>query len=92
MKKERQHKKEFDMPYILKERRPKIEPLVLELSKVLESRGDYNYGKRYKHVNDAQGIIDCVGKEFYRVVTAPYENIKRRENGPVSSVDSDFIE
>ena len=93
------------MPYILKERRPKIEPLVLELSKVLESRGDYNYaitrllhtwietyGKRYKHVNDAQGIIDCVGKEFYRVVTAPYENIKRRENGPVSSVDSDFIE
>ena len=91
------------MPYILKEKRQHIEPGILSLSRLLETKGDYNYaitrllhtwiekhGKRYEHVNDAQGIIDCVGKEFYRVVTAPYENKKRKENGPVSSIDKDF--
>jgi len=33
--------------------------------------------------NRAMGVIDCVGREFYRRKVAPYEDIKIEENGDV---------
>lgn len=44
--------------------------------------GDRN-STRYAQINDALGVIDAVGKEYYRVVAAPYEDQKRFENGEV---------
>lgn len=44
-------------------------------------------GVRYANLNAVAGIIKCVGDEFYRRVTAPYEDKKIEENGCVSEVD-----
>lgn len=88
------------MPYIKNERREKIAPTVMELMKKLEDRGDYNYaisllihtyiqrnGLRYKHLNDAVGILECAKQEFIRTVVSPYEDEKIKENGAVSELD-----
>lgn len=39
---------------------------------------------RYQHINDVLGAFDGATREFYRCVAAPYEDIKRRENGDVA--------
>ena len=91
------------MPYIKKEDRPIIKNIVEELSNVLKTEGEYNYaitlllhnyikqkGKNYTNMNNATGIIECVKKEFYRVVVAPYEDEKRILNGSVSEIDGDY--
>ena len=91
------------MPYIKVEKREEISPLVMELMKVLESKGDYNFaisllihtyiqrnGVRYAHLNDAVGILECAKQEFIRTVVSPYEDEKIRENGPVSELDGNI--
>ena len=60
------------MPYIENEKREKIAPAVIELMKLLQTKGDYNYaisllihtyiernGLRYEHLTDAVGILEC---------------------------------
>ena len=37
----------------------------------------------YRCINDALGVLDAIGKEYYRKVAAPYEDQKEFENGPV---------
>ena len=88
------------MPYIKKEKRGVIDEKVGELFTLLEAKGDFNYaitsllhhyvkreGLRYDNLNDAIGIIESVKQEFYRTVVAPYEDTKRKENGPVGILD-----
>jgi hypothetical protein len=41
----------------------------------------------YDEFNEVLGVLDSVSKEFYRSVVAPYEDTKRKENGPVSTLD-----
>jgi len=40
-------------------------------------------GKRYREFAALLGILDSVGKEFYRRVIAPYEDEKIQQNGDV---------
>lgn len=45
---------------------------------------DYFYGMGgYAVFNRAMGIIDCVGREFYRRRVAPYEDKTKNRNGDV---------
>jgi hypothetical protein len=40
-------------------------------------------GLNYGNVNEMMGALECCKLELYRVVAAPYEDRKMRENGPV---------
>jgi hypothetical protein len=42
----------------------------------------------YTELNKALGVLDAVHREFYRTVVAPFEDDKRKENGPVSELDA----
>ena len=41
------------------------------------------YGKSYREINDAMGMLSCVMMEHYRTVAAPYEEQKKFDNGDV---------
>lgn len=41
------------------------------------------YGKSYRDINDSIGMLACVMLEHYRTFAAPYEDIKKEENGDV---------
>lgn len=87
-------------PYIKSENRPDIdklvEPLVAHISALPleEQDGALNYAMtkvikhvyplRYFHINRALGVLSAVAFEFYRIVAAPYEDVKRKENGEVA--------
>lgn len=43
----------------------------------------YNEGSRYQEINDILGALEGAKLEFYRRVAAPYEDVKREENGDV---------
>jgi len=91
------------MPYIKSEYRKKMDELIDELQIQCLGVGDWNYvitkllhkrlervGVRYKTLNDNIGILECAKLEMYRVLTAPYENQKRIENGFISELDKEF--
>lgn len=40
-------------------------------------------GLNYQNCNDIMGAITGAGKEFYRRVVAPYEDLKIKDNGDV---------
>lgn len=44
-------------------------------------------GTRYQYINDVIGALECAKLELYRTVAADYEDIKRKENGSVSTLD-----
>jgi hypothetical protein len=44
-------------------------------------------GISYTIGNEVIGVLACANMELYRVVLAPYEDVKRAENGPVSELD-----
>lgn len=63
---------------------------------LIESEGELNYvitkicqgyikkfGKSYKTLNAVHGVLNCANLELYRKITAPYEDIKIKENGDV---------
>ena len=93
------------MPYITPEEREHIDKKILPSSilKQLGTKGQYNYaitkiihhfviskGKlKYKHLNDAMGILECAKQEFYRTAVAPYEDIKKNLNGSISELDKE---
>ena len=81
------------MPYIKREGRKEIDPFVEALFSNLETRGDMNYaitkllhkyikraGLKYRNLNDAIGIVECVKLELYRKIVSNYEDIKIDEN------------
>lgn len=41
----------------------------------------------YQNLNGLIGVLECVKLELYRTVVAPYEDRKRKENGPVSTLE-----
>jgi hypothetical protein len=40
-------------------------------------------GLNYTHLNDVMGALESAKQEFYRRVIAPYEDLKKEENGDV---------
>ena len=90
---------ESKLPYIKQEDRPQYDEAVENLVKVLDQNGwvdgHFNYvvsaiikkwfesNKRYTTANSIMGVVDCIGKEFYRRHIAPYEDEKIEENGDV---------
>ena len=43
----------------------------------------------YTTLNEVIGALECAKLELYRMVATPYEDRKRVENGPVSTLDED---
>ena len=73
-----------------------LEELFIEMRRKPGSPGELNYlltkivsqwltekGLSYTHINDVIGVLECVKQEFYRRITAPYEDTKAAENGDV---------
>jgi len=84
------------MPYIKKEDREKFLEVLQSAHEAIKSPGELNYfitqvcrnwiyaqGLNYAHHAEVIGALECVKQEFYRKVTAPYENQKCSENGEV---------
>lgn len=79
------------MPYIKKERRGQIDmgdkPTVAgEMNYKFTMIGmDYlkMWGKSYTRINDIIGALECAKLEFYRMLAAPYEDEKIKENGGI---------
>lgn len=83
------------MPYIKQERRRLVKNDMRP-----RDAGELNYiitrvchefieshGINYHTLNTVMGVLMCVSKELYRQVVAPYEDKKKSENGPVSTLD-----
>ena len=82
------------MPYIEKALRAPIDEHVDKLT--LNSPGELNYAitklimgytknrVRYSTINDVVGAIECAKAEFYRIVVAPYEDLKIVQNGKIT--------
>jgi hypothetical protein len=92
------------MPYIKEEDRVKFDDAIEVLSEKIEVEGDLNYcisllchkilqkkGVNYQNVNNIMGALECAKLEFYRVVAAPYENVKMDVNGRISNLDETFF-
>jgi hypothetical protein len=88
------------MPYIKRQKRKELDPLIDDLTNSLSSVGDYNYaitrllhsyivynGLCYSTLNNAMGVVECAKQELYRTVIAPYEDDKCEENGAISEFD-----
>lgn len=82
------------MPYIRPESRQIYNDQIDELSAGITNVGELNYViTRLCHKWILKyGKLSCVTQEFYRVVVSDYEDLKRAENGSVSSLDDDTIE
>ena len=92
------------MPYIDQDDRAAIDEFLGAVANRIATEGELNYvitklchafierhGKRYKTLNMVHGVLNCADKELYRTVTAPYEDIKREENGQVSDLDRPLL-
>lgn len=44
-------------------------------------------GYNYRCLNEVIGVLECLKLELYRQIVAPYEDKKKKENGPVSNLD-----
>ncbi len=88
------------MPYISREERRELDPLIDDLIKVLKKSplerldGRLNYviyrllinlyEPRYFNYNRAMGVLACVSHEFYRRKVSPYEDEKIKESGDIT--------
>lgn len=83
------------MPYIPQYARPALDRAIDQIPTELTA-GELNYiitrlahrhidqwGKTYATLNETMGVLDCVAREFYRKVAAPYEDLKCAENGDI---------
>jgi len=83
------------MPYILKNRRERLDWLIDNLASELNTMGitgNLNYilyrlakktCRRYRDYAAFEGDIQCSSKEIYRRLAAKYEDKKIEENGDV---------
>ena len=90
------------MPYIEKAQRAKYIDLIGQLSNLLRHQpiGHVNYvvskllheslpdQPHYGDLNTIIGVLECAKLELYRMVAAPYENMKRETNGRISDLDA----
>jgi hypothetical protein len=44
-------------------------------------------GKNYGNINTLIGVLECTKLELYRMVAAPYEDVKKLTNGAISDLD-----
>ena len=86
------------MPYIPQERRDEIQN-ELELTSLNwypKNAGDLNFavtcfidnylvekGVKYAKINEMIGALECCKLELYRMLAAPYEDVKANKNGGV---------
>lgn len=98
-------KGETIMPYIKQKRRDPIDHELEGIIECIElyTVGDMNYaitrmihkwvqthgGVSYPVLSKARAILNDADDEFYRTVMLPYENLKCKENGPVSELDKE---
>lgn len=88
------------MPYIEKQKRSNFKEELELLSDKITSEGDLNYiitylihkriqklSRSYKTINDLIGMLECSKLELYRIIAAPYEDVKKHVNGNVSILD-----
>ena len=80
------------MPYIKHKRKAQ-----LAINDTPKNVGELNYSicvliqnyidehgpANYELLNSIHGVLDCVDKEIYRRLTAPYEDEKIKENGDI---------
>jgi len=91
------------MPYIAQKSRKIIDPYLHSLFEIIDGCevGDLNYiitkiihkwiketGLAYRNINAAIGILECAKLELYRMIAAPYEDLKIKENGNISQLDT----
>jgi hypothetical protein len=78
------------MPYIMKKRRQEVSEsgpgeageLTYAITMLIEKyRG--RFGTKFEVIADVIGALECAKLEFYRRVTAPYEDQKIKDNGDV---------
>lgn len=88
------------MPYIKQINRDVIGPL--DYRQVLVCNvGELNYcitklihefllkeNLRYTSINAVIGVLECAKLELYRQIATPYEDQKKKSNGPVSELDN----
>ena len=91
------------MPYIDKDRRDIVDvdfniagdnptpPTPGELNyiitKIIHEWIEYQGGVTYTRINTVIGALECAKLEFYRMIAAPYENEKHKQNSSVSELD-----
>jgi len=93
------------MPYISPESREKFITSCDALAELIEAKGELNFvvsrilhmvvqkkGMSYTNASEFMGALTDAAMEFYRQVLAPYEDRKKKENGPVSGLDGAFFE
>ena len=91
------------MPYIDPNRRQAFDSAAVELGACINTAGELNYAlskivhtylerrqRSYEHYNTVIGVLDCAKLELYRQLVSPYEDDKKRMNGPVSTLDHTF--
>lgn len=87
------------MPYIPKEKREPLDPLIAKLIQELEKLpiekqdGALNYvvtkilrsvyPESYFHLNRAVGVLSAIQAEYFDKVVKPYEDKKLKENGDI---------
>lgn len=84
------------MPYIQAKDRQIFEGAIQEINNVCMNPGELNYvitriihgyvnlhGLKYEYLNDCLGVLEGAKLEFYRIIVAEYENLKRKANGDV---------
>ena len=88
------------MPYIAQERRKDFDELLAQLGPRIKNKGEMNYcvsilmawyvsvhGDSYQNISDAKDALVNAADEFSRLRLAPYEDIKRKENGELTLPD-----
>lgn len=94
------------MPYIDKSRRKALfNENSLDRNDSMIHCGELNYkittlimdyirdhGLKYQTINDIDGALTQVGREFSRIIVVPYEDKKRKENGDVWNFDYGITE
>jgi len=85
----------IQIPYIEKGRREPLGGQCRSIGSSLENHGQLNFAitqilvgwlggyKSYEAFNAVMGTLDCVAREFYRRVVAPYEEEKKKASGDV---------
>jgi hypothetical protein len=86
------------MPYITPCQKDRLDPFLDKLLDRIDlglTPGELTYvlykickkwvlmSKHYGRMALVEGILNCVGKELYRRIVAPYEDKKIKENGDV---------
>ena len=90
------------MPYVRQLEREAVDKLINHLITIIGHNGQLNYvisrlchgfiecrGVKYTRINEVIGVLECAKLELYRQIAAPYEDVKKNENGSVSDLDKE---